>query len=359
MKNLLYKHPYKAFLLVFFICLIFILLNTIPIIYAHIGGNYYRGLMGIYVKVSHCGSWGLWCSEDYEKVYGADAGSFHFIGNGIAFDNNSVFCGQRLDNADRGSFSAVDSSYSKDKNGIRWGCALQQKIGGPFKNPVHFDPDSFKPVGCGFVKDASGVYVHNLDSYDISEYNAYSKYRTRIDVMKRVDIADPETFELVPESKGKGSTCFSRDKNYEYRSNYQGNGMGAEPNIEIIHDLSNAGHVDLGCDFYRTPAGVFYHETRVENADPDSFHAFVLQDGSSCEYSHYAGDKSHVYHGYYGGVAEVPDADPATFQILPHDYAFDKDNRYKQGQKFVSDPYFDEAYNKLIQSQRSIDTSRK
>lgn len=83
----------------------------------HVGGDYYRDSAHIYVKVKSVDNSlfsGLFSGLDnytFERVVGADPGSFVPLEDGYAKDKNYVYNGQRLDNVDVRTFERIGKGF--------------------------------------------------------------------------------------------------------------------------------------------------------------------------------------------------------------------------------------------------------
>jgi hypothetical protein len=296
----------------------------------HVGGDYYRDSSHIYVKVKTSDDF-LFSgpvSYTFERVVGADPGSFVALDEGYAKDKNYVYSGQRLDNVDVRTFEPIGKGFYRDKHNVRHGGVLQLRRSSPRSKPVSFDPYSFERLGCGFVRDRTGVYINKELGDEISEHNKYHKYDLMVMVLDRIDIVDAKTFEVVRQRGSSG--CEAKDRYFLYHTTYQGESDGQFPHrVDIVGTLGGAKFERLGGDFIATDRGVFWVDRAIEFADVKTFEVLVKTRSKECRSGAYAKDRAHAY--YQNRVIEG--ADPQTFQVLDGVwsclYAFDKNNRLR------------------------------
>jgi hypothetical protein len=320
-----------------------------------LGEDYYRDSNHIYVKQAEPNDslFNIFPpAHSFKEVIGADPATFVVLADGYAKDRNYVYQGQRLDNMDVKSFESIGNGFYRDKNNVRWGGVMQLKLESPESKPRSFDVYSFEVLPCGFARDKTGVYAGGASGYQLSERNKFHKYDTRIDVMERIDVVDAPSFQVT-------GACQAKDKNFIYHasSGSWATGMFSDPrSVRIVGSAGEARYEMLGCGFVKTPDGIFWQHRRVKFADAASFEVLIKKSDKECGYGFYARDTKHVY--YQDRLIE--DADPQTFQVLDtvwsYFYAFDKANRYSQGNniKIFSGDYemksFEEAYAKWKQS---------
>ncbi len=293
----------------------------------HVGGEYYRDASHIYIRVKTRGDvlFSGPVSYTFEQVVGADPGSFVALEDGYAKDKNYVYNGQRLDNVDVRTFEPIGKGFYRDKHNVRHGAVLQLRRSSPGSKPVSFDPSSFDRLGCGFVRDKTGIYIDKALGDEISEHNKYHKYDLTVTVLDRIDIVDAKTFEVVSQ---RFSGCEAKDRYFLYHTT----SLGQVPHrVDIVGTLGNEKYQRLGGDFIATDRGVFWVDRAIDFADVKTFEVLAKTSGKECSSAAYAKDRGHVY--YQNRVIE--DADPETFQMLDGVrsciYAFDKSNRYSQG----------------------------
>ena len=88
----------------------------------------------------------------------------------------------------------LGEDYFADGNYVRQGKKLAVKRERRTAQLESFDIASFKPLGCGFVKDRTGVYVDKLDHMDVTEHDETSGEEFTVSVYDRVDLVDADTF---------------------------------------------------------------------------------------------------------------------------------------------------------------------
>jgi hypothetical protein len=303
-----------------------------------VGGPYYRGLLLIWHKypLRSGGFFDLTPKISwFEMIRWADPFSFRFLKDQLAVDKNFVYAGQRLDHVDRKTLRFLEDGFWADKNHVRLGIAPIKKRkshGAPLE---YFDPESFQYIGANFVKDKSGVYYMTPDEHSNPENNKYQRYGFSVDVFRRAEIVDAETFRHVEER------LFS-DKNFLYKTNTYGNisskkGMSLSTNssgaetLEILQSLGTEFFQDLGCFFYLTHKGVYWSDKEIKQADRASFEIFCPGRKNDCKFNFYAKDKNNVY--FQNIIAE--DADPATFRVTGANgqTGEDKNFKYSWGRK--------------------------
>jgi len=116
-------------------------------------------------------------------------------------------------------FEPIGNGFYRDKHNVRQGGLLQLRRSSPESKPVSFDPYSFEYLGCGFVRDSSGVY-NEKGQEDLFEHNKHGKHDQVIVVLDRIDIVDAKTFEVVKD--GRSTRCESKDRYFLYHTTYQG-----------------------------------------------------------------------------------------------------------------------------------------
>ena len=185
---------------------------------SELGLDYYRGLFwGLYIrKPRYCGGWlfstcimpDLFPFLRDHVVEGADPNTFVFVGSyskphdwsatsDIYKDKNYVIIYDGvIPDSDPQSIQ-VANGYAKDKNNI-------YMYGSVFRD---LDTSTFELLGCGFFRDASGVY------------NIFSENPER-----PLGFIDKESFEMVDRG---GKACnlvpyVAKDKNNFYQSNALG-----------------------------------------------------------------------------------------------------------------------------------------
>jgi hypothetical protein len=263
----------------------------------------------------------------------------------------------------RESWRPLGKGFFADGDKVRLGSTLQLKRRVGFARPENFQINSFAPLGCGFVRDSTGVYMFNPDNDSETEVNELREESYRVDVWGRVDIVDSSSFQVAKQSV---AGCEARDKDFLYRTRGYSGGGGvgvivegnSGPAIEIVRPIGAGIYERLECGFVKTHGGIFWAERRVD-ADEATFRVLHKEAGRGCGYGFYAKDKARVF--YRERI--IKGADPLTFTVLDtvwsYSYAFDQKSRYSQGRNIMSfhDPTyemkrFEEAYSKWKQNKQ-------
>ncbi|MBM7112472.1 hypothetical protein [Archangium primigenium] len=125
----------------------------------------------------------------------------------------------------------------------------------PLKNrpPLPFATDTFKPLGCGFVRSSTGIYWDKpLDDQDTVD---------GADVLTRLDLVDAATFEV-------DADCRPRDARFLYLNH---TAKPALPSFVAVPRGSGQGYDELGCGFVRTEGRVYFGVLLVEGAQAPAF----------------------------------------------------------------------------------------
>jgi DKNYY family len=196
--------------------LILICLVILYVPFVNLGGNYYRGILGIWHKEQSTGSGNfikLIPDFTYYAPIFSDPTSFRLKEDGYAVDRFSVFHnGERVPDSDGNSFRSLGNGCFVDKFNARCDGTLVLKRMRPELEPESFDSASFQgnifiryePEGNAdtyrklenyrteavVVKDKFGIYIRNervIKTLNGMELN--------IPVYNRIQNVDSETFE--------------------------------------------------------------------------------------------------------------------------------------------------------------------
>jgi DKNYY family len=156
--------------------------------FINIGGNYYRGILGIWHKEQSTGTGNfIKLIPDftyYSPIFFSDPTSFRFVEDGYAVDRFAVFHnGERVPNSDGNSFRSLGNGCFVDKYNARCDGSLILKRMSPELEPESFDSVSFQGniftryeqegntdiykkldnyrTEAVVVKDNSGIYIRN------------------------------------------------------------------------------------------------------------------------------------------------------------------------------------------------------
>jgi len=92
---------------------------------------------------------------------------------------------------------------------------------------------------------------------------------------------------------------------------------------ERIEGSDGPTFTDLGGNFARDAHAIYYRGHKVEEADMESFRRLD-------DFSTFAVDKNHTYHGDLHGLILIENADPKTFRVLDELYAVDRAAVYRE-----------------------------
>ncbi len=301
---------------------------------------------------------GVYCGSELVKE--ANLEEIEIINDTYAKDKNNVYyCDaywseyEIIENGDVETFTMINDTYAKDKNNVYYEdcwtyyCDL---------NITDINPDFFKDLGQGFVKDNKNVYYGSRkheeldvdtfkflnDSYygDFAKdknsvyYIQYFRGGVRINVCEECDV---NTFERINNyySKDKDNVYFNsgsiekisnvdldsfsllssnkaKDKNNYYVNGYI---TTSTENIKEINQLEQEIHTIQG-DYKKNSQIVYLQDRVIYKADPDSFQIINFP---------YSKDDNNVFYFWNPIPAQV---DQESFEILNNDYSKDKFNIY-------------------------------
>jgi hypothetical protein len=234
----------------------------------------------------------------------------------------------------RNTWKRLSRGYFLDGTEIRHGVVLQLKRQSANGNLERFDVRTFEPLGCGFLRDTTGVYMSKYDD-DVVEHNETDEKDRVVNVFDRLELVDKDSFQVLEEGIAE---CRAIDKDFVYAaSGYEPDGgmMADFRSMTVVETRGDAYLEKLNCNFIKTAKGVFWFEMKVHDADRDSFH--VLTKRNECAPGGYAKDRSHIF----WAKMVLSEADYDSFTVLDgvgHSaFAFDKHHRYQQG-SIIDDP---------------------
>src|SRR6218665_2419688 len=176
----------------------------------------------------------------------------------VAVEAPVTQCGDKKVGPGKDELQPLGHGFYADGERVRRGCTpiLQQ----PLKNrpPLPFAPESFKPLGCGFFRHATGIYwdkpLGEQDTVDEAEGG-------RADVLTRLDLVDAATFEV-------NADCQPRDARFLYLNH---TAKPVLPPFVAVPRGEGQGYEELGCGFVRTEGRGFFGVQLVEGAHAPSF----------------------------------------------------------------------------------------
>ncbi len=221
-----------------------------------------------------------------------------------------------------------------------------------YENKIYYQGSFFSQAKCIEVVEADPgsfkALAHSLWT-GINFAVDYAKDKNSVYFLgKKVDNADPETFEFIPlEYYGKQfvfNYLYSKDSRSVFREGVKLEGLDPQSFKVLRPNYSCEKH---GCSeggLYKDKFGVYEHARpylgqdkyeekimKIVGADPESFRGFEknTSDRVIIDYE-YAKDKNNVY---YYGTSRIIGADVNSFKPLGIRMGIDKDNFYLQGKK--------------------------
>jgi len=271
--------------------------------------GFYRGFDGIYRKETCASllSGGPGCRylgllPVYLPVKGADPFTFRSVDKLWAKDRSRMYCGFAGYDMDPGTFRALGAGYFADDRQVRRSCMLLQRRRVGHTSFENFDPATFEVLPCGYLKDATGVYVKGHGGL----------------------------METTLEGGFMVSSAFVPVTN-------------RPEELDINHACEVAGLRMLGCGFGRLGTSIVFTSSQaegkyalVEGANADRFELLANPPGAHCGYAQWGTDGESVWWGTW----RIEGADPETFKEVPgiadRFLACDRRRRYEQG--VVLDP---------------------
>jgi hypothetical protein len=171
-------------------------------------------------------------------------------------------CGDKQVGTGEGMLRPLGHGFYADGNRVRRGCTLILQRLLRNRPPVPFTPDSFEPLGCGFVRAASSIYwALPLASEDSSrEPNGQPA-----EVLTRLDLADAQTFEVDADCRPRDARFFYL--NHASRPEY--------PAFVAVPRGDGQGYEELGCGFVRFEGHVYFGARSVDGVHAPSFSAVL------------------------------------------------------------------------------------
>jgi len=261
-----------------------------------------------------------------------------FVGNfrGYYKDKNHIYnCysknGQNsINNSDSATFQIIDDDFAKDKNNVYYD---SRTMGGyKFSIVENVDPGTVEALNSNIIKDKGGVYYiyhermevieeANPNSFSVIDDSSYGKDEdnvfytsfsvVKMDEVKIIDGADPDTFEIL-------KAPYSKDSNNVFYS------------FISVKDVDVDTFEALGLSYAKDEDGVYYCKEInpvnincfvVEGADTNTFEILMGSDDN-----HYIGAKDKNY--IYSDGRLIHNSDSSTFEVTSTFNARDKNNSY-------------------------------
>lgn len=173
-------------------------------------------------------------------------------------EENVTHCGDKQVGTAEGQLHPLGHGFYAEGNRVRRGCTLLAQRPLRERPPVPFSPESFKPLGCGFVRQGTSLYWHQPVTPADTQAELAGE---RVDVLSRLDLADAATFEV-------GEECRPHDARFLY---LQLTDQPSLPAFVAVPRDEGAGYEELGCGFVRYSGRVFFGTRVVEGAHAPSF----------------------------------------------------------------------------------------
>jgi hypothetical protein len=191
-------------------------------------------------------------------------------------------CGGKPVGEGEGQLKPLGHGFYADGERVRRGCTLLVQPPLPGRSPQPFASDTFQPLGCGFVRHASGIYWGRA----LGESERLSTPEPA-EVLSRLDLADAPTF-------GVDADCRPYDARFFFLNH---TGKPPLPAFVGVPRGEGQGYEELGCGYVRLGGQVFFGAERVEGAP----HApsFVSVQGrlpyADCGEGFYGKDRTRVW----------------------------------------------------------------
>jgi hypothetical protein len=218
-------------------------------------------------------------------------------------------CGNTPVGTGEGQLRPLGHGFYAEGKRVRRGCTLLLRR--PVKNraPEAFAPDSFRPLGCGFIRYGASVYWSQALGEDdhVNEPNGQ-----RADVLTKLDLADAGSFEV-------DADCQPRDARFFYLNH------AARPELPAFVAVPRGdaqGYEELGCGFVRYEGRVFFGARLVEGAHAPSFASVLGRlPYVECGSGMYGKDKARVWwqheplRGAKAKTFRIPKDDNPEFRV--------------------------------------------
>jgi hypothetical protein len=166
--------------------------------------EYHRTIFNVYrLDCEGRNGFSWMCMPKYNILKGANPFSFQILDEWYVKDDNHVYSSgstEPMKNVDVKTFRLMGDSfyhYYRDKNHVFYGPNILLKQVDATRKPEDFDMSSVKFLGCGYMKDITGVYS--------------IAYSNQGDILNRVNEVDSETFEMLDKN-----SCSAKDKDFYY-----------------------------------------------------------------------------------------------------------------------------------------------
>ena len=171
-------------------------------------------------------------------------------------------CGDKQVGTGEGQLRPLGHGFYADGERVRRGCTLLMQRPLKFRPPLPFAPDSFRPLGCGFVRYATSIYWYKPlgDEPPVGESTGQ-----RADVLTRLDLADANSFEV-------DADCRPRDGRFFYLNHTDRPEL---PAFVAVPRGEGQGYDELGCGFVRFEGRIYFGVRPVEGAHAPSFGAVL------------------------------------------------------------------------------------
>lgn len=321
--------------------------------------------------------------------------SFVVLNDAFAKDSaTAYFKNYPVSSADVATFEAVDENYAKDKNKVYYCDEYREGQNYYLTKRQTVDviedaqPASFVSLEYGYAKDNKNAYFEGITFKvkDVASLKSINRYFAKDDVhaylnQKAIDGSDGKSFEVTDDSYAKDAGHiyfygYPGDKNHnvvvipcnretfsilDYTYSKDNNSVFFEG--KKMDGVDAATFVLLSHRYSKDKDAVYTETKKINGADAATFEVYKENDEFSDEVR-YTKDKSTVYFGdkplkgvpvssfkplgsFYGTDGKhiyfktgiLTGADPATFNVFPHDVgnadAEDGKNKYHEGEKVV------------------------
>ncbi len=246
-----------------------------------------------------------------EKMFTGKVDEISILNQAYAIINGRAFYRfEEMEGVDTANFEVWDFEFAHDKQRLYY-------MGEAIENSF---PASFEQLDEYIFKDERNVYIvdrhyghllhaPNLDGASVELIERYY-FKTKDAVYfyeAQIPEAEPATFEIL-------EGAYSKDKNAVYYSNQKLEGLDPKTTRALSYQFI--------CD----EEHAFHYDTQIDLVGKDC--QLIEENGD------YIKDKKRVF--YEGEL--VPDADPATFEILEGNFQRDKDHLFYGPQKLDIDP---------------------